>query len=589
MTDFGLIWVLGVLLCVVVCLLVDRWKPSYVFGSGVLVLMLSGNLDVSLFLSGFSKTSVISLFLLIILTSAINKHFNVSALFDYLFRKAKSPRSFLLRMGFSVAGLSSIMNNTPIVAMMIPYVYQWGKRHAVSPSQLLIPLSFATILGGMISVIGTSTNMVLLGLIESESQILPGILDFAIPGLLVTLAGLLYISLFAQKLLPENKDVLDNAKANLKEYLIETKLQAESSLCGLSVADAGLRNLDGIFLVEILRDGSILAPVSSEEILQGEDRLIFAGEPDKVLELVHVKKGLVLPAQAQLSGNSLAMNLVETVIPANSQFIGSSLKELAFREKYDGAVIAVHRNGEKLRGKIGEITLDKGDVLLVSSGKSFEQKINVGKDLYLISSIKKVIELPTAQKRLFWLLSLLIFALCAAGFYPFILALVLELVLCFLFKMSSFEQAKQNISLDLLIILGSSIGLSNALIESGAALWISDWIRPMAAEMGSDAVVVMLYVLTLVLTQFITNVASLSVVFPIAFALCESMGIAQMPVYMAIAFGASCSFMSPVGYQTNLMVYGAGNYKFSDFIRFGLPLTLIYSLIALGWIVYHYR
>ncbi|MBI1222771.1 MAG: SLC13 family permease [Bacteroidetes bacterium] len=581
------ILVLSVLALTIVTLLIDRWRASYVFGGAATILLVTGTIPVNEFLAGYSNASVITIFLLIILTSAVNSHFNLVGTFDKLYKGARSPRQFLIRMGITVAGLSSVMNNTPIVAMMIPYVYQWGKKNSVSPSKLLIPLSYATILGGMITVLGTSTNMILIGFIQESGIASPGIMDFLIPGVLVSIGGIVYILLFFKKLLPDNSDLIREVTENFKEYLVETKVENGAALVGKTIQEAGLRNLDGIFLIEIIRNKIAMSPVSPDERVQKEDRLFFAGEPEKVLELVRKIQGLTIPSHSELDIGD-GMQVMESVIPANSGLIGATLKEYAFRENLDAAVIAIHRNGEKLRGKLGEIVLDKGDLLLISAGKTFLSKARSGKDLYIVSELSQTVELPKRKKNLYLLGSTLILAGLPFGFYSLFVTLLLMLGLTLAFKMSNYDQMKKNISLDLLIILGSAMALSQALIGSGAADWVSSGLSEWSANMGKGSIIVLVYFATTLLTQFITNAAAISVIFPLGLSMATHANIELTGVFMAMAFGASCSFMTPVGYQTNLMVYGPGNYRFIDFIRFGLPLTIIYSGIVLAWLLFKY-
>lgn len=556
------------------------------FALATLVLIVSGKIEVSSLLRGLSNPSIISIFLLIILTSAINDHFNLSRVFDRIFEGAKGTKGFVSRLSFSVATLSSVMNNTPIVAFMIPYVYQWGRKHGVSPAKLLIPLSYATILGGMITVIGTSTNLILFGFIEAENAVKPGFLDFLIPGVMVTIVGTVYIVLFHDKLLPDNKDLLEDVTENMKEYLVETRVVPDSDIIGKTVQAAGLRNLDGIYLVEIFRDNHSISPVSSEDEIQDGDRLFFAGEAEKVLQLVKHNKALQLSASTMQ--NTHALDLIEIVIPANSHLIGKTLKEVLFRDKYDAAAIAIHRNGEKLRGKLGEIVLDKGDILLVSAGSKFRTKVNQSKDVYMVSSISANPELPSKRKWAFVLGLGVVFTLMFAGFVNLITGLILILGLAVVVGITNYEHIKKNVSIDLLVILCCAIAISDALIASGGAELVGKSIIPLVKIMGSVGLIVFIYLMTVILTQFITNAAAIAIVFPVGYALSLQSDANPVAIFIAMAFGASCSFISPVGYQTNLMVYGPGGYKFSHFLRFGLPLTLIYSAIVLSWIIFRY-
>lgn len=580
-------FLLIVLVLCVTALLLDRWRASSVFAVTALVLLLSHQVTVVDFLKGFSNPTIISIFLLIIITSVINEHYNLVGFFDRIFAGATTARNFNLRLGFSLAGLSSVMNNTPIVAMMMPYVYQWGKRKNIAPSRLLIPFVYSVSLGGMITVIGTSTNLVLNGFIQSKDGEPLAFLDFFIPGILVTVFGVLFIALIGQRLLPDRGDIIDKVTANIKEYLMETKLSPNSALVGKTVNEAGLRNLDGIFLVEILRDKEVISPVTPETKIHTGDRLFFAGESDKVAELVHRNKGLEIPAQTSLQKEA-GMKIMECVIPSNSELVGKTLKEIEFRDRYDAAVIGIHRNSERLRGKIGEIELDKGDLLLISAGPSFLGQNKAGKDLYSVSGIKTYKESDPVKKKAFLAVLLAAITLTAIGVIPMFMALLVILGGAAFLGFTNFDHIKKNLPLDLLIILGGALTLSEALINSGTANWIGQHIHNFLGDSGPWIVILTVYIFTLGITQFVTNSATVAIVFPLGYSLAGHLPCDPKAVYLAMAFAASCSFLTPVGYQTNMMVYGPGNYRFKDFARIGLPLTVIYSVLVLGWLFYRY-
>ena len=571
----------------VVLLIIDKWKPSILFGSAAIFLMSVGIITPANFLAGFANESIVIVFLLVIITNVINVHFDYIKKFGSFLNGSKNTSSFLLKMGFGVSSLSSFINNTPLVAMMLPYVYNWGQKRNIEQSLLLIPLSYMVILGGMITVIGTSTNLVLNGFISSKGLEPLTTYDYCIPGILVTVFGVLYISIFGYKLLPKNKDVLSEIKLNLKEYLVETELNHDSTLIGKTIEEAKLRNLDGIFLVEIIRQSKVICPVEPNEIILKEDRLFFAGETTKVLNLINNEFGLRFPFSKQI-GFDNAMEIIETVIPANSELIGKSLKEFQFREKYDAAVIAIHRNGERVRGKMGEITLDKGDLLMVIAGKNFGEKIKFDKNIYLVSLIDKLQKTSPKKNRFLSMIAFALLLFVFWGLIPFFVFLTLLLAALFFMGYTNLVQIKKQISLDLLIVLGSSISLSTALINSSLASDLSYFISNIIGKNNPALGIILIYGITVILTSFIIKIATVAIMFPIGMALIPILGIEPKAVFLAISFGASCCFLTPFGYQTNLMVQGPGNYKFIDYFKLGIPLTLIYSFIIIGWIMYNY-
>jgi len=545
-----------------------------------IVFVLIGAVSIDDFLASFSNKSVITIFLLVYLTAIIHKNFPLLSLMDKVFKSAKSPRAFIFQMTTVVSGFSSVMNNTPIVTLFIPYVYQWGKKNKVAPSKLLIPLSYAAIFGGMITVIGTSTNLVLNSFLRTNNQTLLTFSDFFLPGLIVSLFGVAFLTLFFNKLLPNRAINDDGQEGILREYLAETRLEIESPLVGKSIADAGLRNLDGVYLAQIYRKGKLLNAVSPELELQGNDRLYFAGDTLKLIDILKQFPGIVWAKNEKFEIGDKA-ELVETVVPANSFLQGKSLKEVEFRERYDAAVIAIHRNGEKAQGKLGEIELTAGDLLLIMAGPTFKNKINLAKDLYALQWIEDD-NYKRTKEQVWFLVSLLAFVgLSIFGFLDFFVALVLSLLCAALLGMFDHVEAKKQTSIDLLLILGGSITIGKGFIDSGAAQMLINPLIEIIKDWSPKSIIILLYLLTVLITSFVTNVAAVSILFPVAYELVEDLNLFPTPTYLALAFGASAAFLTPVSYQTNLMVYGPGKYAFLDYVKIGLPFTIIYSLCAL--------
>ncbi|WP_242916757.1 SLC13 family permease [Pontibacter liquoris] len=578
---------LAVLVWCIVGLSIDRIRPSIVFLSGILVLMLSKLVKPADFLQSMSNESIVTIFLLIFITAGIKEHFNIIGFLNRLFKSAKTPEGFMLQMTAGVSVLSSVVNNTPIVAFMIPYVYQWSKRNKVAPSKLLIPLSFATIVGGMMTVIGTSTNLVLNGFILSKESEGLAFLDFFIPGILVTIGGLTFLATVGYRLLPSRSNPLDEFKTNAREYLVETCISDGSTLAGKSINSANLRNLERIYLFEIVRDGKIISPVNPDEVLRTGDHLFFAGDTEKVVELLQQDNGLQIPP-SNGQGIKQHVNLVETVIPRNSELTGSTLKGKQFRDKYDAAVVAIHRNGENLRGNIGSIVLEPGDLLLLSAGRKFLTRNKNDRDLYTVSVIAKSNGTPQWKKTVFGIGMCLVLMLMATGVFNLFFSLFLIMVLMALTSLLNAKEIKKLLDLDLLIVLGSALTLSKALIDTGIASDVALVVINFLQGWGSYGVLIGLFSITVLLTSFLTNVAAVSIIFPITYSLSHRMGLDPTGFYVAIAFGASASFLTPFGYQTNLMIYGPGSYKVKDFLKIGIPFTLLYAVICLTYIILRY-
>ncbi len=579
--------VLFVVFMVIIGLFKEWLKPALTFFLGILVLLVFQIVTPEELLVSASNQQIVKIILLILITSALRKTLQVEALLDKIFIHAKSPRSFLIQMSSYVAILSSILNNTPVVAVMTPYVYSWCKRFGAHPSKLLIPLSYATILGGMITELGTSTNLVLNGFLEKNALEKLEFEDFFFLGILVCISGIFYLAVYGYKKLPQNKEAFDDVKAIAPEYLVETVV-GSPRLAGMTVKEAGLSNLQGIYLIELHRDREIISPVSPAEILQENDSLYFMGKPATIMDLVHAGIGLRLPSE------NPDTEVVEAVIPANSALAGQKVAGSKFQEKYDAELVALHRNGEKITGKLDEWFLDHGDLLLLSVKDSFFKNADVVRDLYVISTLKKHESQHFNPQKVRWLLLglSLIIGITALNLVSLFVGLLLMLGLFLILRLFSFKDISNTLDIDLVMILVCALTLGDALIKTGAAQIVSQTFIQLFLPFGKEAVLIGLFILTVILTTFITNVAAVSVAFPLAYSLAQNADLQVLsgkPFYLAIAFAASAAFMTPISYQTNWMVYGPGGYTTKDFFRVGFPLTILYSVVCITYILLRYH
>lgn len=555
-------------------------RPSVGFLSAVLVFIVLGILPTEELLSGFSNPSIASIILLILLTAGIRKNFNIEYLFDKVFKSARTYRSFLLLMMAQVSVISSFMNNTPVVAAMTPYVFNWGKKKNISPSKLLIPLSFATICGGMITLIGTSTTLVLNGFLLDFG--LPGLntLNLFILGVSVTITFILFILLFGDKLLPDHTDLLEEFRKNKREYLVETTLSPFSNLVNKTIKEAGLRNLKGVYLVEIVRKSVTISPVEPTEVIESSDTLIFAGNTTDIVELVKTDQGLTLP-DPSINDSNGQINIMEAVISNGSSLVGKKVKDTDFRNRYDAAIVAIHRNGEKLSGKIGEIKISPGDLLLVYAGPNFRDRVDLYRDIYIVSNIKELFNPGRKKKNSLIAIGLLAIVLLAFGFFSLFTSLLIIFTLMIGLGMITRQDIKRDLDMNMIAILVLSLAMGQATISSGAANIISEMIMDVLMPLGPLGILCGLLILTTVLTSFITNVGAVAIAFPLAYSISTTMGISGEPFYLGIAFAASAAFITPIGYQTNLIVYGPGGYSFKDFFRIGIPVTMIYLITVI--------
>jgi di/tricarboxylate transporter len=544
-------------------------------------------MEIESLVSGFSNTSIITIFLLIIITGGINENFNVAGAFAALFKGVTSARSFLLRMSLAVAGFSAFMNNTPVVAVMMPHVYSWGRKYKVSPSKLLMPLSFAAIVGGVITLIGTSTNLVLNGLITQSGRQPLAFFDFLIPGLIISFAVIIVMVILAPVLLKSNPDFLQKAEANERQYIVEIRVPLGSNLRGQSVEKAGLRNLSGAFLTEIIRHGKTIAAVGPDELLEENDVLLFAGDNASIIDLAQSQTGLELAKTSQF--NLIKdTTVVECIVAQNSYLDRKSAKEVGFRELYDAAIIGIHRKGEKLSGKIGSVDLRTGDVLLLIAGSAFEARNRSREDLIIINSLPQEVSLPKKQKLIFGLGTVLSILLSVFGLFSLFESLALIALLQLSTGMLKAEQIKKSISIDLLVILIAALAIGNSLISSGAAEFLSNLAFANASSWSPLAILVGVFAFSFLLTSFVTNVAAISITFPVILSLASQISLPAEALFLTAAYGASCCFITPYAYQTNLMVLELGNYRFSDYFKLGFFVSLIYAIAFFVFIYFKF-
>ncbi len=579
-------YVLLVVVFLVLSLYREWFNPAMTFFIAVVALLLGQIITPAEILQGLSNQQIILIFLLVLATAGIRAVIGTDV-FSRLFNTQLSPKAFLLRMMLTVSSMSSVLNNTPIVAFMIPFVKDWAQRTGHPASKFLIPLSYATILGGMITVIGTSTNLVLNGLISQYGLPLMGFEDFFYLGVIVTVAGTAYLYFIGFRLLPSNPNEIEALRENVKEYIVETEIDKGSWLIGKSVKEAGLRNLKDVFLVEIIRGDRVISPVSPDEILEAEDALFFSGNTQSIYQLIREDNGLHVP-EDQMPEIQEHFNFVEAVIPANSQLIGARIRESNFRKEYNASIIAIHRNGKRVPGKVGEMTLSGGDFLLLladdrENGRDHE------KDLFFVSVPRKVRSETEKNFRVLGVISVLLLIAGVIGLFPlFNVCLVILAGLVFTGVLGVAE-IRRELDLSLLLILVCSLAVGIALEKSGAADMIGHLLVASVESFGPVAVLLSLFLVTTFLTALITNAAAVSIVFPIAMAVAEKMELPYAPFFAAIAFAASGDFMTPIGYQTNLMVYGPGGYTFRDFFRVGSPLALIYITLCIVFISHFYN
>jgi di/tricarboxylate transporter len=481
-----------------------------------------------------------------------------------------------------VMALSAFLNNTPVVAMFIPVVTEWCRRLRISPSLMLLPLSYAAIFGGICTLIGTSTNLVVNAMVQARFQN-GGLSMFEITklGVPCALAGVIYLILFSQKLLPARKTA-EEVFENPREYTLELEVTAKSPLAGNTIQKSGLRQLPGGFLAELIREGQVVSAVSPEEVLCAGDRLVFVGNIESMKSLCSLRGLEPAPGQLfKLDAPRHQRCLVEAVVSHTCLLVGKTIREGRFRNVYNAVVIAVARNGERLTGKIGDIRLRAGDMLLIESHEGFIPRQKDSRDFYLVSGVED--STPRRFEKAPWAFAILIGMVvsAAAGWLDMLHAALLAAGAMLLLRCCSTAQARRSIEWNVLVVIAAALGLGLALEKTGAASTIAGALLGLVNDQPWFALA-MIYLVTTVFTEVITNNAAAALIFPIAMSTAERLAVNPMPFIICVMIAASASFATPIGYQTNMMVYGPGGYRFSDYLRIGIPLNIIFGVVAVG-------
>jgi di/tricarboxylate transporter len=501
-------------------------------------------------------------------------------------------------MMLPTAGLSAFMNNTPLVAMLIPAVNDWAKQHRIAPSKLMIPLSYAAILGGTCTLIGTSTNLVVNGLLirAADAQqaaggelTLPrglGMFDITWVGLPATLAGIGFIVLSGRRLLPSRLPSIETV-ADPRQYTIEMLVEPASPLIGKSIEEAGLRHLPGLYLAEIDREGVVLPAVAPEERLRTDDRLVFVGIVDSMRDLQKIR-GLV-PATDQvfkLDSPRSQRCLIEAVASHSCPVVGKTIRDARFRSLYNAVVIAVARHGERVGGKIGDIELQVGDTLLLEAHPSFADQHRNSRDFFLVSRLEN--SSPPHYERAAMALGILLLLVLVVtlsesfgGKVTMFLGALVAAGLMLLTGCCRIDQARRSIEWEVLVAIAASFGIGLALQKTGAAAGVAG---AMVGAAGGHPwwSLFALYGVTLLVTELITNNAAAALMFPFALATADKLQANPLAFVICVMMAASAGFATPIGYQTNLMVYGPGGYRFSDYLRMGVPLDLLIWFVTVA-------
>lgn len=575
---------IAVIVATLALLLWERFTPDKVLAAAAAVLLFSGVLTPVQALAGFWNPGVLTVALLFVLVAALKTTGAIRWIGDWVLGRPRGEFHAQSRLVGIAAPLSAFINNTPIVAMMTSAVEHWSRRSGIAPSKLLMPMNYATILGGMCTLVGTSTNLIVAGLVLGTPGLAP--MHMFTPlgvGAVAALAGGLYLLTLGRWLLPERRSVLQQA-ANTREYAIEMLVESDGAVTGKTIGEAKLRHLAGSYLVEMVRGERVHAAVGPQMRLQAGDRLVFIGETDAVRELRRVP-GL-RPATDQLFKVDDAggqRTLAEVVLSHYSPAVGKTLVESNFRSRYNAAVIAVSRHGHRLLQKPGDVLLQPGDTLLVETDADFLRRHGGSTDFMMANEIDGAARVDRRRAiTALGLVGLMIVANTVLGVNILISALAAS-SLAIVAGCVSLAELRRSLDIRLLVVIACSFALGAALAQSGVAAVVAGTLKNWASA-DPFMTLVLVYVAAVVFTEMLTNNAAAVLMFPIGLSAAQQLGVDAMPFVIAVMMGASAGFITPIGYQTNLMIYGPGGYRFTDFIRVGAPLSLVVG-IAVLWAI----
>ena len=612
-----------VTLTVFVVLQVRRGVPTdLLFLTALLVVTLTGVISPQEALAGFANPAPIAIAGLLIVAAGLRSSGALDLLGSRLLGKARTEQQALRRLAPTLLAASAFTLNTALVAMTMPAVIDWCRRQNISPSRMLLPLSYLIILGGVCTVIGTSTTLVVNGLLREEqqkhrqvlaasSETMPPkepnakwstvfldrmrpieLFELGLVGLPCALAGTAVLLVIAPKLLPKRIDIVEQMGEQRREYLVELQVQPTCPLIGQTIEEAGLRHLPGLFLVEIDRAGEGLTPVAPRDVIRAQDQLVFTGIVSTIVDLEKIP-GLVSVSQVvpEAATTREQRNLIEVVLSHTSPLIHTTVREAQFRQRYNAAVVAVHRNGDRLTNKIGNILLEPGDTLLLQTGGDFVHTYRNSTDFYLISRVEGTE--PRRHHKLSIAIGLFILGMAwiiLGGWWhattpsslttPSVAALTIA-ALMVLTRCLRMAEARAALDLQVLLTIVAALGLGRALLKSGAAHRIAGSLVDLVGAEHPMLLLLTIYLLGLVFTEMVTNNAVAAILLPIALAVAWTGGLDPRPFIIAITLAASLSFVTPIGYQTNLMVMGPGGYRPGDYLKCGLPLAVVVGVTAM--------
>ena len=577
---------------------VAEWLPVDLTALCVaIVLILLGLVTPEEGIAGFSNSATVTVMAMFVLSAGITRTGVIQVIRDRLLVwGGKNPHQQVFVLGALVGPISAFINNTAVVAIFLPIVEDWCKKQKISPSKLLIPLSYATVLAGMITVVGTSTNILASGISAKLGYGEFSLFQFTALGLVTFLAGLIYLTIFAPKLLPDRKsstgEFLEDDYGS-KVYLSEVIISPRSNLIGQTLSQSGLQRKFNFDVLELIRNKVHLSQPLADKVLNAGDILIVHSSREELLKIKD-ERGLEIFADVKFQKGDIESTittgeekLAEVLILSNSRLIGTTLKDLKFRQRYNATVLAIRRGSELLQGRLGKIPLKFGDLLLVQGPKQSFVGLQTTRELLVLEE-KEIESLRQDKGIIALMITLLVIIIAAFDIQPILVTSLVGVVLMVITGCLKPGEVYGSIRWDIIFLLAGLIPLGTAMDNSGTTKWLADNLVAIGGHLSGFWILVFFYLITSFLTEILSNNAAVVLMIPVAVEVAKTLGLNPLAFMYAVTFAASNSYLTPIGYQTNTMVYAPGGYKFLDFTRLGAPLNLILTILTPSLIVLFY-
>jgi di/tricarboxylate transporter len=588
---------LGVVLLALVCF-VGEWFPADVTAITVMVMLMTlGLVTPEEGISGFSNSATITVLAMFILSAGIDRTGAVQSVSRWFMAWGgrRASRQILV-MGGIVGPISGFINNTAVVAVFLPIVEDWCRKQGIAPSKLLMPLSYVTVLGGMLTVIGTSTNVLASGLSEDLGYGTFGLFQFTLVGLITGTMGLLYLAFVAPRWLPQRQTLETDPvlqRYGLNNYISEIVIPPGSNLVGQSLQSSQLQRKFDLDVMELIRDGAHFSQPIADKRLQAGDVLLVRGNPDCLLQIKETQGIEILPevkfgyTDAEPALTAGEEGIAEVLLLPNAEIVGSTLKETRFRQRYNATVLAIQQGQTLVRDRMGRVPLQFGDVLLVQGPKQSLLGLQTHPGFVLTQQR----DVETLRRDRAWVaiaIMIGVIILAALEWVPILVSAWIGVVLMLLTGCLKPGELYSAVRWDVIFLLAGLIPLGIAMENSGATQWLADRMVALGGNWSGYALLTLFFIITSLVTEILSNNACVVLLLPIAAKVAESLSLNPYAFMFTVMFAASNSFMTPIGYQTNTMVYGPGGYRFTDFLRVGTPLNLLMALITPPLIILFY-